>query len=188
MNFRDTTTKRRSESIASNRPKSRGLHPVGALARIHRKKSLPIGGRQERKARHKDPNRLRTIGPNLRDYTQWVRLRAPTGRKVSRLEEGQKEKRSIKDSNRLRTIGPNLGDYTQWVRLRAPTGRKVSRLEEGQKEKQSIKDPNRLRTIGPNLGDYTQWVRLRAPTGSKFSDWRRAEELTLWRRSSRWKS
>src|SRR4051812_14035147 len=96
MNFRDTTTKRRSESIASNRPKSRGLHPVGALARIHRKKSLPIGGRQERKARHKDPNRLRTIGPNLGDYTQWVRLRAPTGRKVSRLEEGQKEKQNIK--------------------------------------------------------------------------------------------
>src|SRR3954449_5846353 len=29
-------------------------------------------------SRQKDPNRLRIIGPNLGDYTQWVRLRAPT--------------------------------------------------------------------------------------------------------------
>ena len=33
----------RSEPIENNRPKSRGLHPVGALARTHRKQSLPIG-------------------------------------------------------------------------------------------------------------------------------------------------
>src|SRR3954468_22852891 len=81
---------KRSEPIANNRPESRGLHPVGALARTHRKKSLPIGGRQDKKAKSiKDPNRLLTIGPNLGEYTQWVRLRAPTERKVSRLEEGR---------------------------------------------------------------------------------------------------
>src|SRR3954470_11606328 len=44
MNFRDTASKGRSESIANNWPESRGLHPVGALARTHRKQSLPIGG------------------------------------------------------------------------------------------------------------------------------------------------
>ena len=33
-----TEIERRSESIASNRPESRGLHPVGALARTHQKK------------------------------------------------------------------------------------------------------------------------------------------------------
>jgi hypothetical protein len=38
----------------------------------------------------KDPNRLQAIGPNLGDYTQWVRLRAPTGRKASRVKENYK--------------------------------------------------------------------------------------------------
>src|SRR3954471_18863826 len=93
MNLRDTTSKKRSEPIANNRPESRGLHPVGALARTHRKKSLPIGGRIEKEATSiKDPNRLQTIGPNLGDYTQWVRLRAPTERKVSQFEEARKRR------------------------------------------------------------------------------------------------
>jgi len=77
--------------------------------------------------KHKDPNRLLTIGPNLGDYTH--------RKEVSRLEKGKKKKqKKHKDPNRLQKIGPNLGDYTQWVRLRAPTGRKVSRLEEAIKE------------------------------------------------------
>ena len=41
-----------------------------------------------------DPNRLQAIGPNLGDYTQWVRLRAPTVSKVSRLEEGKKKEKA----------------------------------------------------------------------------------------------
>src|ERR1044072_631310 len=49
MSIRNTETKRRSEPIASNRPESRGLHPVGALARTHRKKDLPRGGNNRRK-------------------------------------------------------------------------------------------------------------------------------------------
>ena len=46
----------------------------------------------------KDANRLQTIGPNLGDYAQWVHLRAPTGRKVSRFEDGMKE---IKETHRV---------------------------------------------------------------------------------------
>src|SRR3954465_13233457 len=71
---------KRSEPIANNRPESRGLHPVGALARTHRKKVSRLED-DTRKIKSKDPNRLRTIGPNLGNYTQWVRLHAPTGRK-----------------------------------------------------------------------------------------------------------
>ena len=37
------------QTNASNRPESRGLHPVGALARTHRKKGFPIGGKSKRK-------------------------------------------------------------------------------------------------------------------------------------------
>src|SRR3954468_24625676 len=49
----------RSKSIASNRPESRGLHPVGALARTHRKKSLSVGGRHKKETNSiKDPSRL----------------------------------------------------------------------------------------------------------------------------------
>ena len=88
----------------------------------------------------KDPNRLQTIGPNLGDYTQWVRLRAPTGRKSPDLRTAR-ERKSEKYPNRLRTIDPNLGDYTQWVRLCAPTGRKVCRSEDGIKR---IKEIHRM--------------------------------------------
>src|SRR3954471_10376642 len=48
-------------------------------------------GEQDKHQKREDPSRLRAIGPNLGDYTQWVRVRAPTGSKVSRLEEGDKE-------------------------------------------------------------------------------------------------
>ena len=114
---------------------------MGALARTHRKKSLPIGGRQEKETKSiKDPNRLQTIGPNLGDYTQWVRLHAPTGRKSPDLRTAR-ERKGEKYLNRLRTIGPNLGDYTQWVRSRAPTGRKVSRSEDDIKR---IKETHRV--------------------------------------------
>src|SRR4051812_1370229 len=42
LTSKEQKLKRRSELIARNRPESRGLHPVGALARTHQKKSLPI--------------------------------------------------------------------------------------------------------------------------------------------------
>src|SRR3954469_16460913 len=82
-------SKRRSEPTANNRPEYRGLHPVGALARTHRKKSLPIGERQEKEAKGiKDPNLLHAVGPNLGGSTQWVRWRAPTGNKLHQLQSG----------------------------------------------------------------------------------------------------
>src|SRR3954469_3485959 len=49
------------------------------------------GEQDNHQKQREDQNRLRAIGPNLGDYTQWVRVRAPTGSKVSRLEEGDKE-------------------------------------------------------------------------------------------------
>src|SRR3954467_7475632 len=130
MNIRGTKTERRSESIASNRPESRGLHPVGALARTHRKKSLPIGGRRERNNKYKRSEQIANNRPESRGLHP-VGALARTHWKKSLPIGGRPEKQtSMKDLNRLRTIGPNLGDYTQWVRLRAPTGSKVSRLEE----------------------------------------------------------
>ena len=54
-------SKRRSEPTARSRPKSRRLHPLGALMRPHRK------GASE------DPSRLHAVSPNLGGYTQWVR-------------------------------------------------------------------------------------------------------------------
>ena len=44
-----------------------------------------------RRVSTKDPNLLRAIGPNLGDYTQWARLRAPTGRKIYRVKEINKK-------------------------------------------------------------------------------------------------
>src|ERR1044072_4829441 len=71
-----------------------GAHPLEAKFPDLRKARKTNNEHQ----RHKDPNRLQTIGPNLGDYTQWVRLRAPTGRKVSRSEDGVKE---IRETHRM---------------------------------------------------------------------------------------
>src|SRR3954469_8483934 len=128
MNFRDTTAKRRSESTASSRPESRGLHPVGALACTHKKQSLPIGGRQERQTNDisgikiridcKQSARISGTTPSGCACAHPPEEKCPDWRKA-----GDKAK-STKDPNGLQAIGPNLEDYTQWVRLRAPTGRK----------------------------------------------------------------
>ena len=80
--------------------------------------------------RHKDPNRLQTIGPNLGDYTQWVRLRAPTGSKVSRLEEGNKEGVKIKIRAESKQSAQISGTTPNGC-ASAPAGSKVSRSEEG---------------------------------------------------------
>src|SRR4051812_47288793 len=82
MKFRDTTGKGRSESIANNRPKSRGLHPVGALARTHRKKSLPIGGRPEKETKYKRSEPIVNNRPESRGLHQ-VGALARTHRKKS---------------------------------------------------------------------------------------------------------
>src|SRR3954468_17419307 len=50
-----------------------------------------MGEQDKHQKQREDPNRLRAISLNLGDYTQWVRVHAPTGSKVSRLEEGDKE-------------------------------------------------------------------------------------------------
>ena len=56
--------------------------------------SLSIGGRHKIETSFmEDPYRLQAIGLNLGDYTQWVRLHAPTGRKVSRSEDGMRKKK-----------------------------------------------------------------------------------------------
>ena len=55
---------------------------------LSRRARLNIRGKKSKE----DPNRLQAIDPNLGAYTQWVRLGAPTGRRVSRSEEGTKEK------------------------------------------------------------------------------------------------
>ena len=33
-----------------------------------------------------EPSRLHTVGPNLGGYTQWVRWRAPTGKKLHQMQ------------------------------------------------------------------------------------------------------
>src|SRR4051812_36033072 len=54
-----------------------GTTPSGCAWSPDRRKA------RKKKQSIKDQNRLQAIGPNLGDYTEWVRLRAPTGRKVS---------------------------------------------------------------------------------------------------------
>src|ERR1041385_3710303 len=82
----------------------------------------------------KDPNRLQAIGPNLGDYTQWVRLRAPTGRKVSRLEEGRRKGKKHKRSEPIANNRPESRGLHP-VGALARTHRKKSLLIGGRQEK-----------------------------------------------------
>ena len=51
---------------------------------------------------------MQAIDPNLGDYTQWVRLRAPTGRKFSRMEEITKKKKQSKVLKAYRMVAVDL--------------------------------------------------------------------------------
>src|SRR3954469_14771103 len=126
MKFRDTTIKRRSDSIASNRPESRGLHPVGALARTHRKRSLPIGGRPEKEIKYKRSKPIANNRPESRGLL-------PIGGRLKNLPH---------DGDRA------LGDPEPWRwRSRSPGSR--STLEDPQKKPGSgVKRRARRRHVG----------------------------------------
>src|SRR4051812_35356556 len=99
VNIEEAEIERRSESNASNRPESRGLHPVGALARTHRKKSLPIGGRREINNKYKRSEPIANNRPESRGLHP-VGALARTRRKKSLPIEGRPEKET---SMKIRT-------------------------------------------------------------------------------------
>src|SRR3954467_8157600 len=123
----------------------------------------------------KDPNRLRTIGPNLGDYTQWVRLRAPTGRKVSRLEEGQKEKQNIKirtnceQSARISGTTPSGCACAHPPEAKSPDWRRARRRNKIKKIRTDCEQSARISGTTPS------GCACAHPPEAKSPDWRRVE-------------
>src|SRR3954470_19845915 len=74
-------------------PRISGTTPSGCACAHPPEEKSPDWRKAGEKAKGiKDPNRLQAIGANRGGYPQWVRLRAPTRRKVSRLKENHKGK------------------------------------------------------------------------------------------------
>src|SRR3954469_23745113 len=103
------------------------------------------GEQDNHQKQREDQNRLRAIGPNLGDYTQWVRIRAPTGSKVSRLEEGDKETNQAILGTRPESRGLHPAGTQVYLREAEP-----SDLRKARRKKQS-KVGKAYRVVAVNL-------------------------------------